>query len=115
MKTYYVPPILPKILLGPDKFKIYRRSNRRWYLVLNILLIVIFGVIFIWINNKELDLAMLTGFLLFSYCVPLGVLASKNKRSTVLWVLLTIMTTAMLGFVFAHILMTRIGFKHQWL
>jgi len=115
MKAPYTPPITPKTLLSKTDFIEFRKKNRRWYLVLNLILVGLLLSIALAIIDKSIDISMLIGGLWFGYCVPLGVLAAKNKRSVWLWVILTIMTGPVLGFLVSHLLMTRVGFKNEWL
>jgi|GEM_PF-3388115 len=115
MQAQYTPPISPKTLLDPAQFSQFRRKNRRWYLLLNLILIAIFVMVAVAINDKTTDLSMIIGGLLCIYCVPLGILVAKNKGNVFLWVILTIISTPFLGFVLSHVLMTRLGFKNEWL
>jgi len=115
MKAPYTPPITPKTLLSKTEFVEFRHKNRRWYFVLSFMLIIVCATIALSIIDKSLDVSMLIGGLVFAYCVPLGVLAVKNEHNVFLWVILTIMTAPMLGFLVSHLLMTRLGFKHKWL
>ncbi|MGI2156376.1 hypothetical protein [Shewanella baltica] len=115
MQTVRGLEISPKVLLGEEAFIKYKRENRKWYAILCMALVSIFIMVAFAIINKELELGIYIGALLFVYCIPLGVLASKNKSSPAIWVLFTLFFTPVLGFVFSHALMTRKGFKHEWL
>jgi hypothetical protein len=115
MRTVHGLEVSQKVLLGEEEFIKYKRVNRIWYAILCAVLVSIFSMVAVGINYKELDLGIYIGALVFVYCIPLGVLASKNKSSPTKWVLLTIFSMAALGFVISHILITIKGFKHEWL
>ncbi|GIU52632.1 hypothetical protein TUM4438_45810 [Shewanella sairae] len=110
--------ISPKTLLSAEDFKKYKSNNRKWFVIHSILLISIFVVIAVSIMNKELELGIYTGSLVFGYLISLGVIASKNKLNWFLWVVLTLIsmfTLPIIGILVSHALITRKGFKHEWL
>lgn len=110
--------ISPKTLLSEKDFKKYKSNNIKWFVIHSILLISIFAIISVSIINKELDLGIYTGSLVFGYLISLGVLASKNKLNWFLWVVLTFIsmfTLPIIGILVSHALITRKGFKNEWL
>ncbi len=115
MKSVHGLEVSQKILLGEEGFRSYQRENRKWYAILSLCLVSIFVMVAASINYKELELGIYIGGLLFLYLIPLGILAAKNKVSPLKWILLTLITTPILGFVITHLLMTRKGFKNEWL
>ena len=115
MKNLHGLEVSQKILLGEEGFRSYQRENRKWYALLSLFLVSIFVVVAVSISYKEFDLGIYIGGLLFLYLIPLGVLAVKNKASPLKWILLTLITAPILGFVITHILMTRKGLKNEWL
>ncbi|WP_435237188.1 hypothetical protein ACR30L_06340 [Psychromonas sp. PT13] len=106
MRTVHGIEVSQKVLLGEEEFIKYKRVNRIWYAILCAILVSIFCMI---------SVGVYIGPLVFVYCIPLGVLASKNKSNPIKWVLFTILSTAVLGFIISHILITIKGFKHEWL
>lgn len=79
MQTVRGLEISQKVLLGEEAFIKYKRENRKWYAILCMALVSIFIMVAFAIINKELELGIYIGALLFVYCIPLGVLASKIK------------------------------------
>ncbi len=115
MKSVHELEVSQKTLLGEEAFRSYQRENRKWYAILSFFLVSIFVVVAVSINYKEFDLGIYIGGLLFLYLIPLGVLAVKNKASPLKWILLTLITAPVLGFVITHMLMTRKGYINKWL
>ncbi|WP_432459648.1 MULTISPECIES: hypothetical protein [unclassified Agarivorans] len=108
----------PKTLLNAEDFQMYKSNNRKWFVIHTIILISIIVLVTVSIMNKELELGIYTGSLLFGYIISLGIIASKNKLNWFLWVVLTFIsmfTLPLIGMIISHVLIARKGFKNEWL
>jgi len=114
MNNLKLPELSQKVLLGEEAFADFRKSNRFWFFVLTLILVIELTLVAAAITNNELELGYYIGLCSLCCCIVFCILAMKNKRS-IFWWLIFAFITSFVAFIPSYIVMVRLGFKQEWL
>ncbi len=114
MNNLKTPELSQKVLLGEEVFLEFRKVNRFLFFILTGIFFIVIALLVISINYKELELGLYIGVCALIYCIVMGMLATKSKKSAFSWVFLAFITSPV-AFIPSHIMIARVGLKQEWL